>query len=695
MGEEMLKQRAQDKLEILAQMGIRKGSRVGPLLLLFLVAMLFIALSFEGGRKQVAINIGIPLSGSETPEQVNELLGKNLPSKAGEAFERKDWDFLIRKIGLPLAKAYLEELVLDFWVVTKDLLHTTGQIILYSLLPGFAGLLYRRNFWAWFFASFAVLLAIKASGLFGSAFVSGVLPESGPTFLFIGLNLVLLLLAGRLRQNSSRASLVPAWLHNLILAVILVLFGIAWGSNWGPGSWLWSVLPTSNLYKWEIILVGLPILYMLLRKSIYWRDASPKNIVVCLDGTGNTPDQYELGLLAQTNVFKLFKMLKADKQVSTGRRFDATLFKPYANRQIAFYYSGVGNKFDNDPILQNLGLAAGAGATGIVERAYLDIARVYQPGDEKRPGDRIYIFGFSRGAAIARLLARTIDTRGAPKTMWTLRLFGRHWMVWKSRAKPHDVSISVLGCWDTVGSFGIAKTVAGINFQQLNLFKDLSVPDNVEQAYHMVALDEMRDSFEPTLMEPDPITPHRIMEVWFSGDHCNVGGGWATDKLSDVTLDFLLRRISSGYAKDGTTVPGEETWGVYLKAVNGDKVDLKPVKRGDKEESNEYANAIAIHPDSLGQLRQVSSMLYRYAPRKLPLHAVISETVFERMTKSPLVYAPQNLFDHNEELEKQRRTNTSLQTQSSQYLEDLKRLCASDEPAKRLPNEGLTTTPLI
>src|SRR5262249_7368258 len=231
--------------------------------------------------------------------------------------------------------------------------------------------------------------------------------------LFIVLNLVLLLLASRLRGHSSSVSAVPAWLHNSLLAVILVLFAIAWAWSWGPWSastneWVWSFLPSSWLYKWEIILVGLPIAYMLLMKSIYWPDPNSKNIVVCLDGTSNTPDQYELGLLAQTNVFKLFKMLKADKQRSKvrTRQFDATLFKRYANRQVAFYYSGVGNKFDNDPILQNLGLATGAGASGIIERAYLDVARVY------RPGDRIYIFGFSRGAAIARLLARTIDSRG-------------------------------------------------------------------------------------------------------------------------------------------------------------------------------------------------------------------------------------------------------------------------------------------
>src|SRR5262249_8101553 len=128
----------------------------------------------------------------------------------------------------------------------------------------------------------------------------------------------------------------------------------------------------------------------------------------------------------------------------------------------------------------------------------------------------------------------------------------------------------------------------------------------------------------------------------------------------------LLRHVSSGYAKDGTTVPGEESWGLYLKAVDGDTVDLKSVKKADKATPDDYADAIVIHPDPLGQLRQVSSGLYGYAPRKLPLHAVISETVFERMTKSLQVYAPQSLFDHNEELDQKRQ---SLDTHVGRLVE--------------------------
>ena len=174
----------------------------------------------------------------------------------------------------------------------------------------------------------------------------------------------------------------------------------------------------------------------------------------------------------------------------------------------------------------------------------------------------MFLFGFSRGAAIARLLAGVIGRRGAPASLWTLRLFGRHWKVWASTKDNVEVQVDVLGCWDTVGAFGIAKDIAGIPFQKINLLKDLSVSSCVKRAYHMVALDETRDAFVPTLMDPDPVTPERIVEVWFSGNHSNVGDGFATDQLSDVTLDFLLQRISSGYVWQNHEEPGAMSPGV-------------------------------------------------------------------------------------------------------------------------------------
>lgn len=714
------------------QLNFRKGSRVIPIFLLLFTGALFIIFGLPSGHQQLGLALGLindinePLTLEVLQKQLSE---KDVLTKLWKEIQDKNWGAwgYVQNILSPLIKIFLEQLGRDFVTVAKSGLATIFQLSLFSLLPGLAGLIYRRNFWVWFLASVVILLGINASGVFGKLTGGEVMPWSGAVFFFLLFQLGLVLVAYRLRRHVQSASLwLPPKVHNWGLTALLVLVGVACWQGWGPGysssgptdaaitvdrkkeiaagsqhsgavetntratsptsapatppagatdkaaptapaagiqppgeeqqpadagprrSWIWAFLgtgPKGWFYKWEFILIGLPLIYTLLRNSANWTARTNKNIVICLDGTTNTPDQIEMGFAAQTNVFKLFRMLKSDEGSGNvpDSHFDASLCKRYKDKQIALYYAGVGNKYDNDAILQTLGMATGMGAGDIIQRAYLDLVRVY------RPGDRVFIVGFSRGAAIARLLARTIDARGAPRTVWTLRLLGKHRVIWNSPRKV-PVKIDVLGCWDTVGSFGVAKTIAGINFQQLNMFKDLTIPDNVVQAYHMVALDEQRDSFEPTLMDPDPIRPERIVEVWFAGDHANIGGGWATDSLSDVTLDFLLRRISSGYATDEDPEvrkkkSGDETWGIYLTAEKTDKAELTERQTDDPG---------WVDPDPLGQVRQWFSNLYIYRPRKLPLHAVISESVFDRMTQSMPVYAPEALFSLNDALDQKR-----------------------------------------
>ncbi len=719
------------------QLSFRKGSRLIPILLLLLSVTLFVGYGLPAGHKQLGVSLGLikdvnePLTLDALQKQLSD---KDALKRLWKEIQDKKWGVwgYVENLVRPLFKMFVDQLGRDFITIAKSSLVTIFQLSLFSLLPGLAGLIYRRNFWVWFLASLLILLGINASGFFGKLTSAQVMPGSGAIFFFLLFQLGLLLLAYRLRRHVQSASFwLPPKVHNWGLTALLVLVGIACWQGWGPGyssggdakmaasdqrmkevpkvsppsrtsaseaapntaaptptvptkgadgaspvpaaqptspqasappsgaeqkpaskgvtrSWIWKFLGTGFpgwFYKWEFILIGLPLIHTLLRNSANWTARTNKNIVICLDGTSNTPDQIEMGFAAQTNVFKLFRMLKGDDGAgfSADGHFDASLCKKYKDKQIAFYYAGVGNKYDNDAILQTFGMATGMGAGEIIERAYLDLVRVY------RPGDRVFITGFSRGAAISRLLARTIDARGAPRTVWTLRLLGKHRVIWSSPRKV-PVKIDVLGCWDTVGSFGVAKTILGINFQQLNLFKDLTIPDNVAQAYHMLALDEQRDSFEPTLMDPDPIRPERIVEVWFAGDHANIGGGWATDSLSDVTLDFLLRRISSGYATDPDPEvrkkkAGDETWGIFLTAEKTDKAELTERQVDDPG---------WVDPDPLGQVRQWFSNLYEYRPRKLPLHAVISETVFDRMTQSLPVYAPQALFNLNDDLDKKR-----------------------------------------
>ena len=121
--------------------------------------------------------------------------------------------------------------------------------------------------------------------------------------------------------------------------------------------------------------------------------AEPKNLVICCDGTGNEISENI------SNVLKLYRCL---------RKTDKT-----APRQMVFYDPGVGtvtepstwNRWKADIHLV-LGLATGYGLDDNVLAAYCFLVQHYAPGD------RIYLFGFSRGAYTVRALAGLIHKIG-------------------------------------------------------------------------------------------------------------------------------------------------------------------------------------------------------------------------------------------------------------------------------------------
>ena len=183
--------------------------------------------------------------------------------------------------------------------------------------------------------------------------------------------------------------------------------------------------------------------------------------------------------------------------------------------QMALYIPGVGSGRGTTLLGKYLGGAFGVGAHGRRNKAYKWLKQHWEPGD------RICIFAFSRGAAIGRMLAYLISKKGIRKNF-----------------KKHDVKIDFLGCWDTVASFGIPFNVGPIKFQSINLFSNLEVGLNVRHAVHLVALDENRESFLPSLMNQRP----GIHEVWMIGTHSDIGGGEPDAGLSDITLAYMMDR---------------------------------------------------------------------------------------------------------------------------------------------------------
>ncbi|NOZ10191.1 MAG: DUF2235 domain-containing protein [Gammaproteobacteria bacterium] len=475
----------------------------------------------------------------------------------------------------------------DLLIVFQAQGETALHLVLYALIPGLFGLYYRKAFSRWFFGGFALLFVANAISFFA-------FQES---------------LSAEILKGLENPYALPGHPYLWYLGAELLLLGVLLGIRLRLGGM--GEVGDEGTEK-----------------------HTPKNIVVCIDGTWNHPGQRDYGYLAQTNVFKLWASLKG--KLTNKYQPNANLCKRYGEKQVGFYYHGVGNAIENSAIGMAFGGAFGFGAEAIKQRAYLDIIHEYHPGD------RIFIFGFSRGAAIARLLASYVAKQGIPKRLLTLRWLGRKWPVWMSDNKNEDINIEVLGCWETVASFGLPVSFLGIPFQKINLFKNFTVPLAVKRAYHIVALDETRDAFEPTLMNPDPVNPNRIVQVWLSGNHANIGGGYKTDGLSDVALDFLLSCVSSGHSKTLKKV-GDESWGIYLRALT--------IKTAHSS-SDGSPDTLILKPNYDGKIRFEQGAIYKYGPRKMPIDALVHDAVFDRMQSPQAEYAPASLFRLNQELYK-------------------------------------------
>ena len=177
-----------------------------------------------------------------------------------------------------------------------------------------------------------------------------------------------------------------------------------------------------------------------------------------------------------------------------------------------FYEKGVGTR--HGFLGRVFGGAFGIGGDSRVDRLYDNVCREYVKGDTD-----IDIIGFSRGAALALDLANRVFRSGIrdPET---------------KRQVVKDPPIRFMGLWDTVGSFGLTLGP----FQRINLGHHLGLPVTAVHCFHALALDERRSNFVPTRMKS------RAYEVWFRGNHSDVGGGNGNLGLNNISLRWMLRK---------------------------------------------------------------------------------------------------------------------------------------------------------
>ncbi|MFV1979596.1 MAG: DUF2235 domain-containing protein, partial [Rhodothermia bacterium] len=233
----------------------------------------------------------------------------------------------------------------------------------------------------------------------------------------------------------------------------------------------------------------------------------PKNIVVFSDGTGQ-----EGGVGNNSNVYKLFNMV-VDR----------------SPEQIAFYDRGLGTGWRK--------LTGNIGGRGISK----NILECYQFIFENFvAGDKIFLFGFSRGATTVRSLSSLIHYFGVlPKSR--PELITKAYKIYKTendekrRRKANEfveanhtmwARIKFIGVWDTVAALGVPIKAIDVVIDKIPFWKhtyhNFSLSESVENACHALAIDDERLTFHPVLFDAEHKPHQTVRQVWFPGMHTDV-----------------------------------------------------------------------------------------------------------------------------------------------------------------------------
>lgn len=275
----------------------------------------------------------------------------------------------------------------------------------------------------------------------------------------------------------------------------------------------------------------------------YSKHKEGRNLVVCIDGSSN-----RFGL-KNTNVVELYSQLvKSETQLTYYNSGVGTHARP-SWRSLTYVHYWLSNKVD---------LLIAWNLEKVILAAYRWISENYQDGD------RIYLFGFSRGAYQARAIAGMIHRVGLilpgnnEQIPFAFELYSkiddkispgkkiRRKDAWANElaetfkstfCRPH-VHIHFIGVWDTVSSVGVVR--------------GKTLPATTDGDHHMcyfrhaLALDERRVKFLPEYIhgaKTEGSHSERIKEVWFAGSHSDVGGGnRLNEKLQSGDIPLLWMR---------------------------------------------------------------------------------------------------------------------------------------------------------
>jgi uncharacterized protein (DUF2235 family) len=295
----------------------------------------------------------------------------------------------------------------------------------------------------------------------------------------------------------------------------------------------------------------------------------PKNIVICCDGTGNEINSN------LSNVLKLFRVLVKDAD------------------QRVFYHPGVGTiglQSTWERLKQEtygvFSLATGAGLDEDILAAYRFLCENYQSGD------RVWLFGFSRGAYTVRVLAAFIHVIGLmPRDQ--IDLAGYALSVYKNASEisqtDHNaflnaawefrrvsggylIPIEFMGVWDTVASVIVPRTDKFMLDLQALVYTRTN--PSVKIFRHAMSIDERRrmfrlnrwvegQKFHPDEFDRSTWVDQDIRQVWFAGVHGDVGGGYPETEsgLSKYPLLWMIAQAKATGLRVDDSMVNHLGWG--------------------------------------------------------------------------------------------------------------------------------------
>jgi uncharacterized protein (DUF2235 family) len=403
-----------------------------------------------------------------------------------------------------------------------------------------------------------------------------------------------------------------------------------------------------------------------------------KNIILCADGTGQKG-----GYGADSNVYKLYKAVD--------------LYVPHC-KQISFYDNGVGTTENNSDSKSNKFIRALSGGFGFgfqdnVCSLYRFLAQQYEPGDN------IYFFGFSRGAATVRACTGFINTCGLldrnkvnntdefnarvqqalvayqqrKKNRQLANDFKAQYALHDAEYAPEgDLKIHFVGVWDTVSALGFShdwSLLLDPFFIGLDKLSDLFFPHlyykyglnkNIANAYHALSIDDARKTFHPKVWnETKPqYDAVNVEQVWFPGVHSNVGGGYPRTGLSDIAFDWMMARAAHhglhfipedramvkvhGDAT-GKLFDSRDGFGCYYRYEPRNLAAL--CQKDDLPDNSKLRDSIKIHRSTIERLKIGFA---GYAPSYLPAEFDIVETELDATGKpkaQPIRIKPEDIND--------------------------------------------------